>query len=132
MEKNNIIKHTIFLLSFIFASGTFAQTKEETVKYINEIVKVSNGRAFKVNYGADGFGFYYVLDQSFSLNEFTYSYYDISPLKEKRNKKKLKTTAIPWPALTAIELLDEETDADLVSFILTFNVNVDDIGNKKI
>lgn len=132
MEKNNIIKHTIFLLSFIFASSTQAQTKEETVKYINEIVKVSNGRAFKVNYGADGFGFYYVLDQSFSLNEFTYSYYDISPLKEKRNKKKLKTTAIPWPALTAIELLDEETDADLVSFILTFNVNVDDIGNKKI
>jgi len=125
------LKYTLLFLVFLFASSTQAQTKEETVKYINEIVKVSNGRAFKVNYGADGFGFYYVLDQSFSLNEFTYSYYDISPLK-KRNKKKLKTTAIPWPALTAIELLDEETDADLVSFILTFNVNVDDIGNKKI
>ena len=126
------LKYTLLFLVFLFASSTQAQTKEETVKYINEIVKVSNGRAFKVNYGADGVGFYYVLDQSFSLNEFTYSYYDISPLKEKRNKKKLKTTAIPWPALTAIELLDEETDADLVSFILTFNVNVDDIGNKKI
>lgn len=125
------LKYTLLFLVFLFASSTQAQTKEETVKYINEIVKVSNGRAFKVNYGADGFGFYYVLDQSFSLNEFTYSYYDISPLKEKGDKKS-KTTAIPWPALTAIELLDEETDADLVSFILTFNVNVDDIGNKKI
>lgn len=125
------LKYTLLLLVFLIASGTFAQTKEETVKNINEIVKVSNGRAFKVNYGADGFGFYYVLDQSFSLNEFTYSYYDISPLKEKGNKKS-KTTAIPWPALTTIERLDQETDADLVSFILTFNVNVDDIGNKKI
>ena len=125
------LKYTLLFLVFLFASSTQAQTKEETVKYINEIVKVSNGKAFKVNYGSDGFGFYYVLDQSFSLNDFTYSYYDISPLKEKGDKKS-KTTAIPWPALTAIELLDEETDADLVSFILTFNVNVDDIGNKKI
>ena len=123
------LKLKFLLFAILLANSTFAQTKEETVKYINEIVKVSNGRAFKVNYGADGFGFYYVLDQSFSLNEFTYSYYDISPLKEKGNKKS-KTTAIPWPALTTIERLDQETDADLVSFILTFNVNVDDIGNK--
>ena len=78
------LKYTLLLLVFLIVSSTFAQTKDETVKYINEIVKVSNGRAFKVNYGADGFGFYYVLDQSFSLNEFTYSYYDISPLKENK------------------------------------------------
>ncbi len=123
------LKLKFLLFAILLANSTFAQTKEETVKYINEIVKVSNGRAFKVNYGADGFGFYYVVDQSFNLNDFTYTHYDISPLNEKGNKK-TETTVIPWPALTTIERLVQEQGTDLVTFVLTFNVNVDDIGNK--
>ena len=122
------LKHTLLLFAILFANSTFSQTKEETVKYINEIVKASNGRAFRVAY-VDGFGFCYVFDQSFNLNEFTYSRYDISPLKEKDNKK-TETTVIPWPALVTIKRLNQEPDLDLVTFVLTFNVNVDDIGNK--
>ncbi len=54
------IKHTLILLAILIAHSTFAQTKEETIKNIQNILSLSNGNGDKSNL--------LVLDQKFNLD----------------------------------------------------------------
>ncbi len=104
------LKHTLLLLIILLANSSFAQTKEETVLYIQNLLKLSNGNGDKSNL--------IVLDQKFNL--------DLVTTKKRKNevaggkKQDIDETISVFeiPLSEAFILQEMPISGGLVSFVI--------------
>ncbi len=107
------LKYTLLLLAILITNSTFAQTKEETVLYIQNLLKLSNGNGDKSNL--------IVLDQKFNL--------DLVTTKKRKNEvaggkkqdidETISVFEIPWSE--AFILQEMPISGGLVSFVISFH-----------
>jgi diphthamide synthase subunit DPH2 len=100
MKQLKTITTAILLLCTVSA---FSQTKEETVQYINDIVKISKGRYYPGNAEI------VMLRQSFSLD----LYYEQYKSVKRENICSITHTDIPWATLNKVEIIQAKNSKDL-------------------
>jgi hypothetical protein len=110
----NTFKHTLFLFAILIAHSTFAQTKEETVKYINEIVKASKGYVYTDNLQNPPCKVT-VERQDFSLEQFMRITNDCVFNNESYY------TEIPWLLIKEITRGKAKEDSELVTIAIDFD-----------
>uniref|UniRef100_UPI0040496561 hypothetical protein n=1 Tax=Flavobacterium sp. TaxID=239 RepID=UPI0040496561 len=120
------LKITLLLLAILIANTTFSQTKEETVKYINDIVSASKGIAFITQDGTE----YKIIKQQFSLDEFIVEQERTSKSGEKFENIVSFYSEIPWITLNSITR--DKNVIDLVGFHLTFDGEFKDAFDNRV
>lgn len=114
--KNLFTLLAIFLGLGLASAQDKKPTLDETVKYINDILTVSNGIYWRDSYNPET-GYARVTEQKFSLQDY-YKSEDLLVDSERTLQTTTQCSNIDWSSLVSIEIRDSK---DLKKLILRFN-----------
>ena len=125
-------KHTFLLLAILMVNNTFAQTKEETVKYIDDILKISKGlfndaRAYRAKT-------YEIIEQRlYNIDHIETKSYgnfvrDGNPYRRSTGSN---IENVPWIAIKSLDLELSDTISNLTQVSIKFDVEFIDSGDNQ-
>lgn len=117
------LKHTLLLLAILLANSSFAQTKEETVKYIDDILKISkglfnDGRAYRAKT-------YEIIEQRlYNVNHIEKKSYGnfVRDGNLYRRSTGSNIENVPWIAIKSVDLGLSDTISNLTEVSINFEV----------
>ena len=126
------LKYTLLLLAILITNSTFAQTKEETVKYIDDILKISKG-TFEDGRKNRARSYEIIEQRLHSINHIeTKSFANfIANGQPHRTNTGSSIVNVPWIAIKSIDLELSDTTSNLTQVSINFDVQFNNSNNNQ-